>query len=180
MRSVAKSKVVGECLKQNIQYTVLMKERKDSFRGNNLCDISYENFKKSIFYKELYKKHKDELILGIRDGYINIYYNCDSIAKIVDSKLNSQHITAEVASYYLTGESPNKKYIKVSGKELLDNYEVIKSNSNKRGKLEKQAQERLFIDNNMRTYILAGFVLMLNTQSRLQISHPWRIGDLIL
>lgn len=129
-----------------------MKERKDSFRGNNLCDISYENFKKSIFYKELYKKHKDELILGIRDGYINIYYNCDSIAKIVDSKLNSQHITAEVASYYLTGESPNKKYIKVSGKELLDNYEVIKSNSNKRGKLEKQAQERLFIDNNMNVH----------------------------
>lgn len=125
------------------------KHKKDSFRGNNLYDVFFENFKNSVFYTGLYKKHKDELIIGVRDGYINIYYNCDSIARIENSKNQSPNITAKVASYYLTGETPNKKYIKISGQEMLDNYEVIKSNSNKRRKLEKQAQERLFIDNNM-------------------------------
>jgi hypothetical protein len=125
------------------------KHKKDSFRGNNLYDVFFENFKNSVFYTGLYKKHKDELIIGVRDGYINIYYNCDSIARIENSKKEYQDFVAEIGSYYLTGESPNKKYIKISGQEMLDNYEVIKSNSNKRRKLEKQAQERLFIDNNM-------------------------------
>lgn len=125
------------------------KERRDSLRGNNFCEVFYEDFKKSVFYTDLYKKHKDELIIGVRDGYINIYYNCDSIAKIDNSPNGSRYIAAEVASYYLTGESLNKKYIKLSGQELVDNYDVIKSNSNKRGKMEKQAQERLFIDNNL-------------------------------
>lgn len=127
----------------------MIKERRDSFRGDHICEVFYENFKKSIFYTDLYKKHKDELIIGVRDGYINIYYNCDSIAKIENSQNGADYIAAEVASYYLTGESPNNKYIKLSGQELLDNYDVIKSNSNKRGNMEKQAQERLFIDNNL-------------------------------
>lgn len=38
-------------------------------------------FKKSQLY-QLYEKHKDELLIGIRNDYLNLYYNCDSIAKI--------------------------------------------------------------------------------------------------
>ena len=40
-----------------------------------------EEFKKSELYK-LYKEHKDELFIGVRNNSLNLYYNCDSIAKI--------------------------------------------------------------------------------------------------
>lgn len=122
--------------------------RKDSFRGHHISEVFYENFKKSFFYTELYLQHRDELILCVRDGFINLYYNCDAIAKIQSSDKEPQSLVAEVASYYLTGETPSKGYVKMSGQELLQNYDIIKSNSNKRRKLEKQAQERLFITNN--------------------------------
>ena len=56
-----------------------MKE-KDSFRGNNIDQKFAEDFKNSKFYTEIYKKHRDELIIAVRDGYINLYHNCNSIA----------------------------------------------------------------------------------------------------
>lgn len=30
----------------------------------------------------LYTESQEELFFGIRNGYLNLYYNCDSIAKI--------------------------------------------------------------------------------------------------
>lgn len=72
-----------------------MKDR-DSFRGA-LLDIHFcDAFKKTKFYTEVYQKHRDEIIIGIRDGYINLYYNCDSIAKI-DYKSPSR---AYIEPYY--------------------------------------------------------------------------------
>ena len=58
-----------------------MKDR-DSFRGTRIDKKFGDSFKKSCFYKDIYRKHKNEVVIGVRDSYINIYYNCDSIAKI--------------------------------------------------------------------------------------------------
>ena len=127
----------------------MSQEKKCPIRGTNFNEIFFENFKKSLFYTELYKKHEDELIIGVRDGYINIYYNCDSIAKIKNTSVNPELITGELADYYLTGDNRILNYTSRSAQEILDNYEKIKSNSQKREKLEKQAQERVFIDNNL-------------------------------
>ena len=72
-----------------------MKNR-DSFRGTAITKAFCEAFKSTKFYTEIYQKHKNEIIIGIRDGYINLYYNCDSIAKI----RVGQPSKALLASYY--------------------------------------------------------------------------------
>ena len=115
-----------------------MKDR-DSFRGTSIDDAFAKLFKKSKFYTEIYSKHKDEVIIGVRDGYINLYYNCDSIAKI---EVESPKL-CKIDSYYTNGE----KGI-LTEDEMLKYFDTIKDNSDKRNKLEKQAQQRLFIDNN--------------------------------
>ena len=115
-----------------------MKDR-DSFRGTAIDKAFCEAFKRTKFYTEIYQKHKDEIIIGIRDGYINLYYNCNSIAKI---KVDKPSI-AVLASYYT-----DKKTGVLSDKDYISFYDIIKKNSDIRSKKEKQAQERLFIDNN--------------------------------
>ena len=115
-----------------------MKDR-DSFRGTAIDKAFCETFKRTKFYTEIYQKHKDEIIIGIRDGYINLYYNCDSIAKIDVDKPS----IAVVKSYYT-----DEKAGILSDKDYVSFYDIIKKNSDRRNKKEKQAQERLFIDNN--------------------------------
>ena len=120
-----------------------MKER-DSFRGTDIDKTFTGKFKSSKFYKEIYEKHKNEIIIAVRDGFINLYYNCDSIAKIEAKSPNK----ATINTYYITGKS-SKSSRKITDDELKSNYLNIKKNSDKRKKLEKQAQEKLFIANNI-------------------------------
>ena len=55
-----------------------MQEKKIT-RG--ICEDFAKAFKQSELYK-LYCEHKDELFIGVRNNCLNLYYNCDSIAKI--------------------------------------------------------------------------------------------------
>ena len=119
-----------------------MKDR-DSFRGTSIDKTFADLFKESCFYKDIYNKHKNEIIIGVRDSYISLYLNSDSIAKIETLNPN----VCEINSYYITGKK-NQKNIKLSGEELVNYYEIIKTNSYNQKKNEKQAQQRLFIDNN--------------------------------
>ena len=72
-----------------------MKNR-DSFRGTSINKKFANLFKQSKFYTEIYTKHKNEVIIGVRDGFINLYYNCDSIAKI---DVNNPKV-CKIDSYY--------------------------------------------------------------------------------
>ena len=47
-------------------------EKQSSFRGHNIDQDFVAKFKSSGFYKEIYLKHKDEIIIGVRDGYIKL------------------------------------------------------------------------------------------------------------
>ena len=115
-----------------------MKNR-DSFRGTSINKKFANLFKQSKFYTEIYTKHKNEVIIGVRDGFINLYYNCDSIAKI---DVNNPKV-CKIDSYYT-----NKEKNILTEDEMVYYYDTIKKNSNKRNKQEKQAQQRLFMDNN--------------------------------
>lgn len=115
-----------------------------------------ETFKQSCLYN-FYFEHKDELILGVRNGYINLYYNCDSIAKI---RCGHGKVSCVIASYYLKNEiiaSPKEKddkkvtYIPISAEEIVSKYEQqIKpqSDADTRSTDEKKAQARLVLCNN--------------------------------
>jgi hypothetical protein len=118
------------------------KEKKDSFRK---IDKDFaDRIKECPVFKEFFLKHKDKVIIGIRDNYINLYYNCDSIAKIN----NNRELSTSISSYYL-GDTPSKtlsmRQHDLATKEI---FEKITSNSDKRHKLEKQSQEKLFLSNN--------------------------------
>ena len=115
-----------------------MKDR-DSFRGTSIDKAFADSFKGSKFFKDIYDKHKDEVIIGVRDGFISLYYNCDSIAKIEVNTPNE----CKIDSYYTNGE---KSILKDD--ELVRYFDTVKKNSDNRNKQEKQAQQRLFIDNN--------------------------------
>lgn len=115
-----------------------MKNR-DSFRGTSIDETFANLFKKSKFYTDIYTKHKDEIIIGVRDGSVNLYYNCDSIACIKVG--NPQQ--CKIDKFYTNGEKNS-----LTEDEIVRYYKTIIENSNNRKKLEKQSQQRLFIDNN--------------------------------
>ena len=100
-----------------------------------------DKFKKCELYK-LYEDHKDELLVGVRNNYLNLYYNCDSIAKI---KFNKGSIYCEIDKYYISKDKPQK----TEPKEICNQYEEIKKQSNKKATPEKKAQSKLVLLNNM-------------------------------
>lgn len=108
-----------------------------------------DEFKNCDLYS-LYEQHKDELFIGVRNNYLNLYYNCDSIAKITRSR---GKISCEINRYYLKGVLDdsivkNKGTEKVTPDYIVKNYDTIKSNSNKRKNYEKKAQSKLVLLNN--------------------------------
>ena len=122
-----------------------------------ICEEFAKAFKECELYK-LYEKNKDELIICIRNDYLNLYYNCDSIAKIKYQKLGKK-IVCEIDKYYLDGnhyKGKGKRYI-IDQNEIVNQYDTIKENSDKKGidensdnegAKEKKAQSQLFILNN--------------------------------
>lgn len=112
-----------------------------------------EAFKQSELYN-LYGEHMDELFIGVRNDYLNLYYNCDSIAKVTYKKRDKK-IDCKINNYYLDGESRYAKDKKDSYKtvepiEICRKYENIKRHSNGRKKTnEYKAQSKLVLLNNL-------------------------------
>lgn len=103
-------------------------------------------FKQTKLYT-LYRENKDDIIIGIRNNYLNLYYNCDSIAR-VNFPYNKQ-IKSRINNYYLSGDDrKSPKELTLTPNEISDNFETIKQNSNKRLTPEKNAQSKLFVLNN--------------------------------
>jgi hypothetical protein len=103
-------------------------------------------FKNCEVYK-LYEEHKDELIIAVRNGYLNVYYNCESIAKV---ECKQGLITCKIDKYFLDGKPHigKDKYATLSPCEICNEYDTIKRNSSAKAKAEKKAQSRLVILNN--------------------------------
>ncbi|MDL2224399.1 hypothetical protein LJB92_03705 [Bacteroidales bacterium OttesenSCG-928-M06] len=103
-------------------------------------------FKKNDLYK-LYEEHKDELFIGVRNNYLNLYYDCDSIAKITYSR---GVIHCKIDKYYLDGihYTGKEKRIKIEPNQIVARYEEIKKNSNSKASYEKKAQSKLVLLNN--------------------------------
>lgn len=128
--------------------------KSNSLRGNNIFNNEefIANFKNSRIYTELYQKHRDEIIIGIRNSYINLYYNCDNIARIRAKKKKANgELSVEINSYYTKDDNDLSKSTTITRNEsfVIDHYERIKKRSQDRKKLEKQAQEKLFLNNNL-------------------------------
>lgn len=109
-------------------------------------------FKQSALNK-LYREHKDELFIGVRNNYLNLYYNCDSIAKIEYKKIEGEYcIVCVIDKYYLDGNHYNSKDKEkrkpFKPEEIVKYYDAIKKNSNKKVSPEKKAQSKLVLLNN--------------------------------
>jgi hypothetical protein len=105
-----------------------------------------EKFKKCELC-ELCQKHRDEIFIGVRNNYLNLYYNCDSVAKV---EYKQGKIICEIDKYYLDGEhytGRDKRKI-IAPSEICNNYKVIKVNSNKKATDEKKSQSKLVLLNN--------------------------------
>jgi len=102
-----------------------------------------EAFKQSELFS-LYEKHKDEIFIGVRNNYINLYCNCDSVAKV---EYKQEKIVCETSKRYLIGTGI-RKHININPCDICDNYITIKENIAKRSKPEKKAQSKLVILNN--------------------------------
>lgn len=120
---------------------------KKLLRGNGITPDFADAFKNSAFYTELYTKHKDELILGVRNGYINLYYNCDSIGKI---SMHRDGIRAEVAEFYTNGKHSTGKNVLLTADEVSRLYDtMIKYSNTEKSTPEKKAQHQLVVSNNV-------------------------------
>lgn len=95
--------------------------------------------KNSKFLLEV--ENNKNLVVGIRDEYINIYHNCDSLAKL---EFKKGEIKTSVGGYYV-----GKKGTQIiSEDEWAKNLDTLIANSELRNTNEKKAQSRLFINNN--------------------------------
>jgi hypothetical protein len=105
-------------------------------------------FKESELYG-LYEKHRDELFLGVRNNYLNLYYNCDSIAKIT---YTNGSIRCEIDKYYLDGKHYNSKEKEKRSKreqsEICEQFNEIIKHSDAKTTPEKKAQSKLVLLNN--------------------------------
>jgi hypothetical protein len=113
-----------------------------------------EAFKKSELFT-LYTKHKDELFVGVRNNYVNLYYNCDSIARVyykTPRGEKKQKIVCKIDKYYIDGHhyksKSKEKNMRIEPEEICKNYDIIKCNSNKKSADEKKAQSKLVLLNN--------------------------------
>ena len=91
----------------------------------------------------LYDANREDLFLGVRNEYINLYYKAASVCKL-KSGLN-----CEVAKKYIFGEG--KKYTTVSIETILEKYECIKNAIDGIASTradEKKAQQQLIYLNN--------------------------------
>lgn len=114
-------------------------------RGENFSSNFFSDLKASSFVQNLYQLHSNELLFGIRNSYVNLYYNCDSIAKITKNR-NGQ-LQAELSDYYLTGKK-SKCQLKLSIDDVCGKYSIITYNSEKKSTPEKKAQQALVVGNN--------------------------------
>ena len=126
----------------------MKKEPKGIMRGIN--DELAKAFKECELYK-LYEKNKDELFIGVRNNYLNLYYNCDSIAKVkyIQPKgEKGKRIVCEIDKYYIGGDNSADK--RREPKEICSKYDDIKTKSDNKEKdnSEKKAQSKLVISNN--------------------------------
>jgi hypothetical protein len=101
----------------------------------------------------LFTKHKDELFVGVRNNYVNLYYNCDSIARVyykIPRREKNKRIVCEIDKYYIDGihYTGKDKITKITPSEICKNYDIIKCNSDKKSTDEKKAQSKLVLLNN--------------------------------
>lgn len=114
-------------------------------RGQNFSSNFFSDLKESSLVQNLYQRHPSDLLFGIRNGYVNLYYNCDSIAKI--TKNRKGQLQAEISDYYLKGKKSESR-LKLSADEVCDKYDIITMNSEHRSTPEKKAQQALVVGNN--------------------------------
>lgn len=85
-----------------------------------LDDIHLKKFKKSKWF-DFYKQNKDEIFLGIRNNYINLYYKGMNIAKIQGNFINTS-ISNRYINKNFSGKS---KYISITFDDFITKYEKL-------------------------------------------------------
>ena len=119
---------------------------KTIYRGVSAMLI--DAFKHSPVYA-LYLQHPDELLIGVRNNYLNIYYRLNNIAEV---RLAGDSISCGIHPYFLRREG--KTYEVLTGSEIelyiTDRYEAIKYlvENKKNATMEKVAQQMLVMQNN--------------------------------
>lgn len=116
------------------------------YRGTFTKKNFISDFTKTDFFNYLYKKHLQELVVGVRHNYINLYYNCDSIAKIIWN-VKTKSFIASINGYYL-GKTEKKGNLNINANDIIENYETIKNYSQTKSTDEKRAQQALILANN--------------------------------
>ncbi len=102
-------------------------------------------FKQTELY-ELCKEPKNELFIGIRNDYINVYYKSKSIAKVS----GKTKLTCEIHEKYLKDNTTAQKNVRVEPPFIVDNYDNIINRINEKysSKPEKVVQQKLILNNN--------------------------------
>ncbi|MBQ6751529.1 MAG: hypothetical protein IJR02_12300 [Bacteroidaceae bacterium] len=105
-------------------------------------------FKHSPVYA-LYLQHPDELLIGVRNNYLNVYYRLNNIAEV---RLAGDSISCGIHPYFLRRNE--KGNVVLTGNEIelyiTDRYEAIKHlvENKKTTTMEKVAQQMLVMQNN--------------------------------
>ena len=98
----------------------------------------------------LYEENRNDLFLGIRNEYINIYYNGANVCKVnYNEKKNSLSCTTAKKYLYGEGEYGKNAYKTVTPEDIRRKFGVIKKNIEAiHSPLERAVQQQLVIKNN--------------------------------
>ena len=116
-------------------------------KTNKLTKGVDENFVKAFQKTDLYvlyKKHSNEIFIGVCNNYLHFYYNCNSIAKVEYKKGRINCVTAKNLLRGIDIRNPQD----ITSSQITKNYEQIKDNIERMPTPEKKAQSKLVLLNN--------------------------------
>ena len=111
-----------------------------------------EEFAKALAASKLHKLYdanNHELFWGIRNGYVNLYYNAASVCKVkYDGRRKKLNCSTHKKYIADTDDSKKSDYRAIPIQKIVDDYQLIKKVINSKNTPEKIMQQKLLYLNN--------------------------------
>lgn len=135
--------------KGKIASTTIVDDNSQKTKNRGVSALLIDAFKRNPLYA-FYQQHTDELLIGVRNNYLNIYYRLNNIAEV--RLAGDDTISCGIHPYFLRRSGKSNEVLTGSDIETMitDRYDAIRflAENKKNTTSEKVAQQLLVMQNN--------------------------------